>query len=328
MKTYDLNLLRVLDAVLATGSVTAAAERLHLSVPATSHALARLREVMGDPLLVRAGRRLVPTPRAQALREPIAQLLAGAHGLISRTDSAPLEAIERRFTVRAPDGIAIAYGGALAGLLQRAMPRAQLLFLPELQDEANALREGRVDIDVGNFEPSDPEAHVVDLLAQRQVALVRGGHPLAARPVTAKRYAAHPHVAVQTRSRTAAAVDRALATLGLARRVVVTVAHANVAPIVAARSELVATIGEHTARAMAPTFGLEVLTLPFVNEPEPMRMVWHPRHTGDAAHAWLREAMVRVIVGESAATRLLAQAVTARERRGVTAKRSRRRGAI
>jgi DNA-binding transcriptional LysR family regulator len=314
MKTYDLNLLRVLDAVLTAGSVTAAAERLHLSVPATSHALTRLRDVMADPLLVRAGRRLVPTPRAQALREPIARLLADAHGLVHRSDASALGSIERRFVVRAPDGIAITYGGALAELLQRAMPRAQLQFLPEMHDEAGALREGRVDIDVGNFEPSDPEAQVVELLVQRQVALVRSGHRLAARPVTARRYVAHAHVAVQTRHRTAAAVDRALAALGLARRVVVTVAHANVAPIVAARSELVATIGEHTANAIAATFRLKVLPLPFVSEPEPLRMVWHPRHAGDPAHAWLREAMLKVIVGEPAATRLLARTQAARER--------------
>jgi len=278
---------------------------------------------MGDPLLVRAGRRLVPTPRAQALREPIARLLADAHGLVSRSDSSTLESIERRFVVRAPDGIAITYGGALAELLQQAMPRAQLQFLPEVHDEASALREGRVDIDVGNFEPSDPEAQVVDLLVQRQVALVHSGHPLAAAPVTARRYVGHAHVAVLTRNRTAAPVDRALMALGLARRIVVTVAHANVAPIVAARSELVATIGDHTARAIAPTFGLKVPPLPFVNEPEPLRMVWHPRHTGDAAHAWLREAMLRVIVGEPAAARLLARAVAARQRRTATARHKR-----
>jgi hypothetical protein len=80
----------------------------------------------------------------------------------------------------------------------------------------------------------------------------------------------------------------------------------------------VATIGEHTARAIAPTFGLDVLPLPFVSEPEPLRMVWHPRHAGELAHAWLRAAMLKVIVGEPAAARLLARAVPARARRAAT----------
>src|SRR5262245_65761998 len=108
MKTYDLNLLRILDAVLTAGSVTAAAERLHLSVPATSHALARLRELMGDPLLVRAGRRLVPTPRAQALREPVAQWIAQASTLLEASRAKDLASSERWFGVRAPARLAIA----------------------------------------------------------------------------------------------------------------------------------------------------------------------------------------------------------------------------
>src|SRR5262245_26208310 len=121
MKTYDLNLLRTLEALLAAGSVTGAAERLHLSVPATSHALARLRELMGDPLLVRAGRRLVPTPRAQALREPVAQWIAQASTLLEASRANDLASSERRFVVRAPDSFAIAFGAALGAALAAAM---------------------------------------------------------------------------------------------------------------------------------------------------------------------------------------------------------------
>lgn len=295
MKTYDLNLLRVLDAVLASGSVTAAAERLHLSVPATSHALARLREVAGDPLLVRAGRRLVPTPRAEALREPVARWMAQAQALLAPDANESIETLDRHFVVRAPDGIQIAFGPALAEALQRDMPRARLSFVPETHDDAAALREGRVDIDVGSFEPRDPELHVERLSDVRQVVVVRRGHALAGRTLTARRYVAHPHVTVQQRGRSASQIDLELEALGLVRQVVMTVAQANIAAIVAARAGLVATLNERMALAMAPVLGLEVLPLGFAKAPEPFVLAWHPRHAADPAHRWLRDALLGAI---------------------------------
>src|SRR6266436_242584 len=170
MKRYDLNLLRTLDALLAAGSVTGAAERLHLSVPATSHALARLRELTGDPLLVRAGRRLVPTPRAVALREPVAHWVAQAVALVQAPRGDDLATTDRSFVVRAPDGFAIAFGGALGAALAADMPHAQLRFVTETQDDTGALRDGRVDLDIGTFRPRDPEIEVVDLFPQALIA--------------------------------------------------------------------------------------------------------------------------------------------------------------
>ena len=295
MKTYDLNLLRTLDALLVAGSVTGAAERLHLSVPATSHALARLRELIGDPLLVRAGRRLVPTPRAMALREPVAQWIAQASMLVQVPGAVDLANTERTFVVRTPDGFAIAFGGALAAALATDMPRAQLRFVPETQDDVGALREGRVDLDIGTFRPRDPEIEVVELFPQALIAVVRSGHPFAARPATARRYAAQVHVDVQRRPGVPSAVDDALASLGLARRIVLTVANASTAPVVAARGEFVATLSERLARAMAPGLGLAVVPLPFLPHGETMVMAWHPRHAVEPAHAWLRQQVRAVI---------------------------------
>jgi DNA-binding transcriptional LysR family regulator len=295
MKTYDLNLLRTLDALLDAGSVTGAAERLHLSVPATSHALARLREVIGDPLLVRAGRRLVPTPRAAALREPVAQLLAQAAALVQVPRANDLKTTERTFVVRAPDSFAIAYGGALGAALTAVMPLAQLRFVTETTGDAGALRDDRIDLDVGTFRPRDPELEVIDLFHQPLVAVVRADHPLAARPATARRYAAQAHVDVQRREGAPSAVDDALAVLGLSRRVVVTVSHAGAAPIVAARGNFVATVTERMAQAMAPGFGLAIVPLPFLPRGEPVVMAWHPRRVADPAHVWLRQQVLAVI---------------------------------
>ena len=298
-----MNLLRTLDAVLAAGSVTGAAERLHLSVPATSHALARLRELIGDPLLVRAGRRLVPTPRAEALREPVAQWMAQAATLLQAPRAHDLASTERRFVVRAPDSFAIAFGGALGAALAAAMPRAQLCFVTETHDDAGALRDGRVDLDIGLIRPREPEIEVVELFPQSLIAVVRAGHPFAARPATARRYAAQSHVDVQRRAGAPSPVDDALAALGLARRVVLTVAHASAAPVVAARGDFVATLSERLARAMAPGLGLALVPLPFLPRGETVVMAWHPRHAADPAHAWLRRQVPAAIVAAGAAKR-------------------------
>jgi len=295
MKHIDLNLMRVLDALLTAGSVTGAAERLHLSVPATSHALARLREAAGDPLFVRAGRQFVPTARAQALREPVARWMAEAAQLLTAPSTGSLETTARRFVVRGPDGIPIAFGAALATAMAHEMPRAELQFVPESFDDGAALREGRIDVDIGPLRPREPEVRVHALFTQRPVAVVRRGHALAAQAVTARRYAAQRHVAVIRGPQALSAVDDALAAQGLSRQVVMSVVHANVTPMVAAGSELVATVSERMAQAMAPSLGLVVLPLPFVAAPEPLMMAWHPRHDAEPAHRWLRETLVRVI---------------------------------
>ena len=301
MKTYDLNLLRTLDALLDAGSVTGAAERLHLSVPAMSHALARLREVVGDPLLVRAGRRLVPTPRAAALREPVAQLLAQTAALVQAPRPDDLSSVDRTFVVRAPDGFSIGYGGALGGALMAVMPLAQLQFVTETTGDLGALRDDRIDLDIGAFRPRDPEIEVVDLFHQTLVAVARTDHPLAARPATARRYAAQAHVDIQRRPGAPSAVDDVLATLGLTRRVVVTVSHAGAAPVVAARGGFVATVTERMAQAMAAGFGLAIVPLPFLPRGEPVVMAWHPRHAADSAHTWLRGQVLAVVAAASAA---------------------------
>ncbi|MBN9462820.1 MAG: LysR family transcriptional regulator [Burkholderiales bacterium] len=299
MNTYDLNLLTALDALLATGSVTAAAGRMHLSTPAMSHTLARIRETFGDPILVRAGRKLVPTPRALALAEPVRALLAQAQALRTPADGQGLAGIRRRFVVRAPEGIAVVYGASLSCALEADMPLAALQFLPETHDDPGALREGRIDLDVGSFRSTDPETEAVVLSQQALVGAVRTGHPLLRSrrktPMTVQRFAAARHVGVTLRPGEASAVDTALAALGLQRQVALLVPSAFSAAIAASRIDLVACIPERTARALAGSLGLAVFTLPVPVHTEPMRMAWHPRHNADPAHRWLRECVQRVL---------------------------------
>ncbi|WP_010460644.1 LysR family transcriptional regulator [Acidovorax radicis] len=295
MKLYDLNLLVALDALLATGSVTAAAERVHLSTPAMSHALARIREAFGDEILVRAGRKLVPTPRALALVEPVRMLLAQAQALRSPADRDGLLQVRRHFVVRAPEGIAVVYGAALSQALAQEMPQASLQFLAESHNDPSALREGRVDLDVGMFRSRDPETEWVELSHQKVVGTARIGHALLAQPVTPMRLAAARHVGVALRPGETNPLDAALTALGLQRLVALVVPSAFTALIAASRSDLVACVPERVARAMAPSLKLNVFVLPLPVESDPMRMAWHPRYSADAAHLWLRDNLIRVL---------------------------------
>ena len=297
--TYDLNLLTALDALLATGSVTAAAARMHLSTPAMSHTLARIREAFGDPILVRAGRKLVPTPRALALVEPVRALLAQAQALRAPVDAQGLASVRRRFVVRAPEGIAVVFGASLSRALEIDMPLASLQFLPETHVDPGALREGRLDLDVGSFRSTDPETETLVLSQQTLAGAVRTGHPLLKlrkkNLLTAQRFAAARHVGVTPRAGEVSAVDTALEELGLERQVVLLVPSSFSALIAASRTDLVASVSERTARGMAASLGLQVFELPVSVPSETMRMAWHPRQGADPAHQWLRERMQRVL---------------------------------
>jgi DNA-binding transcriptional LysR family regulator len=295
MKSWDLNLLRALDALLATGSVTAAAERLHLSVPATSHTLARAREALGDPLFVRAGRRLTPTPRALAMKPVIARLLAEADALAAAPGERDFATLERSFVVRAPDGLVVAFAAALAQALREALPRATLHFVPEAHGDRGALREGRIDLDIGSFTAHDPEVEMTLLSQHAPLGAVCAGHPLARGRRTLQRYAGATHVAVMQRSGEASVVDDALAQRGLTRMIALTVPSSYAALVVAARSTFVATASERIVRAMAPALGLVAFELPLELPPERQNMAWHPRHGADPAHRLLRALVQRVL---------------------------------
>lgn len=297
--SYDLNLLSALDALLDTGSVTAAAARMNLSTPAMSHTLARIRESFGDPILVRAGRKLVPTPRAESLAEPIRALLAQAHALRAPADKQSLATMRRRFVVRAPEGIAVVFGASLSRALEVEMPLASLQFLPETHADADALREGRIDIDMGSFRSTDPETETRVLSEQAFVGAVRAGHPLLKTPkktpMTAERFAAARHVGVTPRPGEGSPVDAALTASGLQRQLFLLVPSTFSALIAASRTELVASVPERTARGMAASLGLTIFKLPVSVQSEPMRMAWHPRHRADPAHQWLRKCIQQVL---------------------------------
>lgn len=287
----DLNLLTALDALLSTGSVNGAALQMHLSAPAMSHTLARIRDALGDPILVRAGRKLIPTPRANALREPVRRLVAEARTLMEPGGGVPLGMIERQFTVRAPEGMGIVYGAALLEAMRKEIPLARLRFVAESEGDSLALRDGRIDLDVGALVDRGPEIQTSLLYEQRIVGVVRTGHPLLEARITPKRFALQQHVAITQRGRMRESIDVSLDEVSAARRPVLTVPSAYGALMAAARSTLVACVPEPLARTVAPALGLEVFKLPVAVPSEQVVQAWHPRDEVDDAHRHLRECV-------------------------------------
>jgi DNA-binding transcriptional LysR family regulator len=295
MKLLDLNLLGALDALLAEESVTVAAKRMHLSTPAMSHTLARIRDAMNDPILVRAGRRLRPTPRALELREPLRRLIADARALLSSEKGARLEELERTFVLRAPDAVPTVYGPTLLAELHTVMRRASLRFVAESDGDALALRDGGIDLDIGSIDEGGPEIRREPLYQQRLVGVVRTGHRLGRGKVTAKRFAAELHVVSTQRGASVGRVDAALLAAGLRRAIALAVPSPYAALMAASRSELVATAPARLADAVKQRLGLRVFALPMAVPADEVVLAWHPRFAADPAHAFVRACVVKIL---------------------------------
>lgn len=283
----DLNLLVTLDVLLAEGSVAGAARRLRLSPSAMSRALARLREVTGDPLLVRAGRSLVATPRAIELREEVGRLVDGANAVLRPVEKLDLTRLERRFTLRTAEGFVETFGPALLKRLQAEAPGVTLQFVAKPDKQSGPLREGEVDIETGVIDATTaPEARATPLFDDRWVGVVREGHPIASGEVTAARYVEAEHVHVLRRGLHSTDIDDAVANAGLTRRVAIIVHGFSAALALARDTDLVATVPEkHTAGLRK---GMHVFAVPLPVPSFTLSMLWHPRMDGDLAHRWLR----------------------------------------
>jgi DNA-binding transcriptional LysR family regulator len=287
MSTPDLNLLVTLNVLLEEGSVARAAQRLRLSPSAMSRALARLRDTTGDPLLVRAGRGLVPTPRALELRERVGALVLEAEAMLRPEQALDLEQLKRTFTLRTSDGFVENFGPALIARIRQEAPSVRLNFLQKLNQDSTLLRDGTVDLETGVIgESTSPEVRTRMLFRDRLIGVVRQGHPLSKGKMSAARYAAAGHILVSRRSRRQGVMDDALALLGLQRDIVTIVGGFCAALALARASDLVASVPERHVGNLCT--GLHCFALPFDTPPITVSMLWHPRMEADPAHRWLR----------------------------------------
>lgn len=304
MARTDLNLLATLAVLLAEGNVARAAERLRLSPSAMSRQLARLRRTTGDPLLVRAGRGLVPTPRALELRDRAGALLQEVEAVLRPAPRLDLARLERTFTLRTRDGFVENFGPALLARVAAQAPGVRLRFVPKPDKDNAPLRDGSVDLETGVVgQRTGPEMRAQALLRDRFVGVVRAGHPLARGRVTPERYAKAAHVVVSRRGEDRTAIDDALEALGLDRRVATIVDAFAGALALARETDLVASVPElHTGRLRA---GMHTFELPLALPAFTVSLMWHPRMHADAAHQWLRECVREVCAaaGEGAPRR-------------------------
>jgi DNA-binding transcriptional LysR family regulator len=292
----DLNLLVVLDALLTEGHVTRAARRVGLSQSAASHALGRLRSLLGDPLFVRSGRRLAPTPRAEALREPVrVALTAAAAALLGAPRFDPARA-ERTFRVVSGDLALLAVLPALVARVAREAPRVDLTFLAPGADPYGGLERADADLVIGPLLRGERGAGVrhQELFAEAFVCMMRRGHPLGTkRKLTLDAYCAASHALIAPGGTPGGIVDDALARLGRSRRVAVRVPHFLVAPFVVGGGDLLLTLPERVATTLARNLDVVLLPPPLRVPGFTMAMFWHERTTDDPAHGWLRSVVER-----------------------------------
>ncbi|WP_018236976.1 LysR family transcriptional regulator [Ensifer sp. BR816] len=290
MSRPDLNLLVTLDALLAEGSVVRAARRLRLSPSAMSRQLARLRDATGDPLLVRAGRGLVLTPRALELRERVGRLVEEVEAVLRPADRLDLGQLVRSFTLRTSDGFVENFGPALIAKVAAEAPGVRLRFVPKLDKDSTLLREGSVDLETGVLGRNQgPEVRTQALFRDRFVGVVRVGHGLSQEEITPARYAGGQHILVARHRFEKGPIDDALEALGLEREIAATVGGFSPALALARSSDMIATVPErHTGNLRARLFSF---SLPVAIPEITVSMLWHPRLDADPAHRWLRECV-------------------------------------
>jgi len=288
----DLNLLVALDALLEEGSVAGAAERVHLSPPAMSRTLGRIRRATGDQILVRTGRTMTATPHALAIRAEVHDLVQQARSVLAPDRDLDLGALERTFTLQCHDAVTTAIGPRLLAAVLAQAPGVRLRLLAEASTDTNELRHGRVDLEVGSSRPTVPELSSEQVTDGGLAVAVRPGHPRVVETLTAEHYARELHLTVSRRGRLSDPVDDALAALGLQRTVVASAPTSTAALHMVHGSDLLVAVPAAMCRPTLETLGLTVLPLPLDLPPVPVVLSWHQRYDGDPAHTWLR-AQVR-----------------------------------
>ena len=292
----DLNLLVTLDVLLTEGSVTRAAKRLQLSPSAMSRALARLRETTGDPLLVRAGRSLVPTPRALELRDRVRLLVQEAESVLRPAANLDLTRLVRTFTLRNREGFVETFGAELIARVVHEAPGVRLRFVSKPDKDSTPLRDADVDLETGVVGTSmGPELRAQALFRDRFICVMRAGHDLAQGALTLERYTAGRHILISRRDHATGPIDDALEALGLQRDIVTTVAGFSEALALARASDLIASVPErYTGRLRE---GMCSLGLPVALPEMTISMLWHPRQDADPAHRWLRQCVREICAG-------------------------------
>ncbi|BAI76673.1 HTH-type transcriptional activator (plasmid) [Azospirillum sp. B510] len=293
----DLNLIKVFDALLETRNVSRAADALGVSQSAVSHALGRLRTLVGDPLFVRTGNRMEPTPRAQRLAEPLRDLLVGAARALSAEEDFDPQREERRFTISTPDSMqAVLLTGILRNAVEGDLRVSVSLLNLDPDATLNALDDGTLDLAIG-YQPELRRWHDRQVLyRETHVCLYNPALVPVKPPIGLEDYTRYPHLMPSLRGGLTSFIDDELAALGTRRRVAASTTQFLAIPMILTRAPMLTSLPTRLARLCADALGLAISPLPFDVGDYEVSMIWHRRDTTSPSHSWLRQR-----IGEEAA---------------------------
>jgi DNA-binding transcriptional LysR family regulator len=290
LKTFDLNLLLVFEAVLRERSVTKAGEKLGLSQPAMSHALNRLRWMLKDQLFVRTPEGMTPTPRAEHLAEPISRALHDLKRTLDPEEFTPEEA-DRRFVVGLNNYAAVVLAGPVFGKCRALAPSVRLSLRPSgTLDVPEMLDRGELDLAILGRQPSVNRFSSRQLIEDHYVAVTRRGHPIAGRGLDLDSFAGLPHLVISSSGDDLGFVDTELAARGLSRRVAAEAPYLSAGALLT-QSDMVAVMGRQIAEEFRHAHAIDLTQLPIPSPSLCSVMVWHSRFDDHPAHRWLRDAV-------------------------------------
>lgn len=295
VQELDLNLLRVLDAVLHERGVTAAAARLGLTQPAVSNALARLRRVFGDPLFVRSAAGMDATPFARELAEPVRQALALLESALAHGPGFDPATSTRAFRFYMSDLGQVEFLPPLVERVQRNAAGVRLeAVAADLEHISDALGSGALDLAVGFLPALGPPVERRALFRDPYVCLMRAGHPATEGRFTRKKFLEASHVLVTYRGGGHRVIEEALERAGVARRIALRVPHFTVVPMVLERTDLVLTLPARVARVYERSGGFKSVPPPVPMPAAEVAVHWHERFAADPGNRWLREQIIEL----------------------------------
>lgn len=295
MKSQELHLLYIFDAIMTEGSVTRAAERLSMTQPAVSNAVARMRSQWKDPIFVKKGRNIEPTSYALGLWHQIRNPMHDLSAAVSASQFDPATA-GRRFRIALPDVTLEMVWPDLVARLEATAPGVDLHAVPySVEEAATQLREAQIDLAIGVFAESDPSLRSQKLLTSDYVLAMREGHPLAGCEMTLQDFIAARHLLISLGGEAHSFVDATLHGQGLSRRIVATVNHFMAIPEVLRRSDLMVVLPDFSVHEPGFETGIWFTSVPLELEPLDVYLLWHTRHDRDSGLLWMREQLESII---------------------------------
>lgn len=295
MKTQELTLLYVFDAIMTEGSVTRAAERLAMTQPAVSNAVARMREVWQDPLFVKKGRQIEPTAFARSLWEQVRDPMFYLSSAVESSVFNPAES-RRKFRIAIADMWVDMFWLPLLNQVAEQAPNVDLYAVPyTIGGAVDQLRQANVDLVLGPLNQHDNSLRSRYMISNVLRLIMRNDHPLAGKPVTMEDFLAARHLLVSQSGDAHGFVDSALQQEGLRRRVALTVNHFSAVPKLLTNSDLIAVVPEVVAGGTQYRAQLWVTDPPVALDPIPVYLVWHTRLDRDPGLVWMRNMMEETI---------------------------------